>query len=290
MTALVAPADFDYVRPQSLAEALAELASREGAMPLAGGTDLVTMRASGALAPQALVDIKRIDELAGVRADGERIRIGAATTFSGLLADGRLDRTAVGDGAEIVGAVQTRQRATLGGNVCRSSPAGDTLPGLLVLAAEAEVASAAGRRRLPLEQFFLGPGRNALERGELLTALELELGRGASAYQRLTYRAWMDLAVIGVAAWLDLEGGTCRAARIALGGLAPVPLLVPESAEALVGTDLEPGSVDAAVAAAVAAAQPISDVRGTSEYRIAGLRALLPRVIADARARVNGGE
>jgi carbon-monoxide dehydrogenase medium subunit len=286
MSALVAPAEFAYLRPASLAEALDELGAREGALALAGGTDLVTMRASGQLAPKALVDIKGVQELVGVRSENGVVRVGAATAFADLLASGVAGGNAVADGAALVGAVQTRHRATIGGNVCRSSPAGDTLPGLLVLGAEAQLASAKGSRRVALEEFFLGPGQNVLQPGELLTALEFDASRGASAYRRLTYRAWMDLAVIGVAVWLELDGGACRAARVALGGLAPVPLLVPESAAALADTELSPGDLDAAVEAAVAAARPISDVRGTSEHRIAGLRALLPRVVADAWERV----
>jgi carbon-monoxide dehydrogenase medium subunit len=285
VSALVAPAEFAYLRPTTLAEALDALGSREGALALAGGTDLVTMRASGQLAPETLVDIKGVPELAGVRRDDGVVRAGAATPFADLLASGVAGGNAVADGAALVGAVQTRHRATIGGNVCRSSPAGDTLPGLLVLAAEAELASADESRRIGLEEFFLGPGQNALQPGELLTSLEFDSSRGASAYRRLTYRAWMDLAVIGVAVWLELDGDDCHAARVALGGLAPVPLLVPDSSAALAGTELSPGDLDAAVEAAVAAARPISDVRGTSEHRIAGLRALLPRVVADARER-----
>ena len=287
MSAVVAPPPFDYLRPSSLDEAVEALAA-DGAMALAGGTDLVTMRASGQLEPTLLVDIKEIAEIAGVLTPEDGVRVGAATRFADLLATPELDRTALADGAALVGAMQTRQRGTLGGNVCRSSPAGDTLPGLIVLGAELHARGSQGERTIPIGEFFTGPGQNVFGPGELLTAIELPRPAGASAYQRLTYRAWMDLAVIGVAVSLEVDAGSCAAARIALGGLAPTPLAAEAAAAELVGSGLEPEAVDRAVEAAVAVTSPITDVRGTSEYRVEGLRALLPRVIEVARERAGG--
>jgi CO/xanthine dehydrogenase FAD-binding subunit len=281
---VVAPQEFEYECPVTLDEALAALAA-PGAMALAGGTDLVPLRADGKLAPEVLVDIKRIEALAGVTTEGGRVRIGSATRMADLTRSGAVDGTAVGDGAALIGAVQTRERATIGGNVCRSSPAGDTLPGLLVVSASVKARSGERTRTISLDEFFVGPGLNRLDPGELLIEIELDARRGHSAYQRLTYRAWMDLAVIGVAVWLELEGARCSAARVALGGLGPRPLLAEEAAVALVGSSLEPAVIASAVDAAVAITSPITDVRGTRQHRIAGLRALLPRVVQTARAR-----
>lgn len=282
-----APA-FRYARPTSLAEALGILASSDGDTAiLAGGTDFVTMRASDGLRPRQVVDLKGVAGLGGIER-GKVIRIGAATPMAVIA--GRTDRElfALRDGAALVGSAQIRNRATLGGNVCRSSPAGDTLPGLLVLDARLRVSGGSGDRTVELGEFFTGPGTNDLGATELVSVVELPVQDGGSAYQRLTYRAWMDLAVMGVAARLMIRDGSCVEAAVALGGVAPKPILVPETAERLVGTELGPGDVDGAVEAAVAASAPIDDVRGSRAYRIRGIRALMPRVLRTARDRAEG--
>jgi carbon-monoxide dehydrogenase medium subunit len=280
---IVAPRTFDYARPESLAAALELLGP--GTVVLAGGTDLVTMRADGRIEPSTVVDVKAVPDLRFIEHGAEAVRVGATTTMAELAAERGPELMAVVDGAAVVGSVQTRYRATLGGNVCRSSPAGDTLPGLLVLDAVAEAEGPAGSRRVPLREFFTGPGLNALEEGELLTGVAIPLRGGGGAYSRLTYRAWMDLAVMGVAAWIRLEGDACSEASIAIGGMAPTPLLVDDAARTLIGTSLGEAELAAAAASAAEACAPIDDVRGSREYRLQGLRALLPRVVAAARAR-----
>ena len=282
---VVYPPPFSYWRAESVAEASAALRCEPGAIPLAGATDVISMRNSGALAPSLLVDLKRIDELQGIqRADG-KLRLGSCVTIAELAGLEDAQAAALIDGARVFGAVQTRNRATLGGNICRSSPAGDTLPALLALGAEVLIASESDARRLPLDEFFLGPGENALTEGEVLVGVELPGAPGASAYERVTYRAWMDLAVIGVAVRIALDDDRCTDAAIALGGVAPTPLLVPAAATALISSALEHLDVEAATEAALEAANPIDDVRGSRDYRLRALRALVPRMIARARAR-----
>src|SRR5262249_41041510 len=141
---------------------------------------------------------------------------GAAATMKSIHTAARSDFTALSDGASVVGADQTRNRATLGGNVCRASPAGDTLAPLIVLDATAHVSGEKGARQVALRDFFTGPGRTVLEGGELLTSLDLRALSGGSAYRRFTYRSWMDLAVVGVAVWLKLSNSTCTDARVAI--------------------------------------------------------------------------
>jgi CO/xanthine dehydrogenase FAD-binding subunit len=262
-----------YHRPETMAEALELLG--DGVFPLAGGTDVVPLRRSGAIAPEALVDVKRLRELRGIAADG----LGAGEPFDAIAAADDVP-AAVRDGARVVGAWQTRVRATVGGNVCRSSPAGDALCGLLVHDAELELMSQAGTRRVPIREFFIGAGQNVLRPDELLVRMRFGTPSGGSAYERFTYRRWMDLAVVGVAARVVVDDGRCVDAAVAIGGVAPTPLLVPEAAAALVAGDRE-----AAADALVAAAAPIDDVRGTRAHRLRVLRTLGGRVIARAFER-----
>jgi CO/xanthine dehydrogenase FAD-binding subunit len=262
-----------YCRPETMAEALELLG--DGAIPLAGGTDIVPLRRAGALAPEALVDVKRLRELRGLDAGA----LGAGETFAAIAAADGVP-AAVRDGAGVVGAWQTRSRATIGGNVCRSSPAGDALCGLLVHGAAAELVSRTGARRVSMHEFFVGPARNVRRADELLVRLVFPGLPGGSAYARFTFRSWMDLAVVGVAARVAVENGRCVDAAVAIGGVAPTPLLVPGAGAALVA-----GDRGAAADALVAAAAPIDDVRGTRAHRLRVLHTLAGRVIARAFER-----
>jgi CO/xanthine dehydrogenase FAD-binding subunit len=274
----------DYARPGTL-EAVVELLGRDGAHVLAGGTDVVTMRTAGTLAPSCLVDIKHVDELRGVATKCASVTIGAATTCDELARPGTLPPSALIDGAALVGGWQTRTRATVGGNVCRASPAGDTLCGVLVLGGRLELVSRGGARSVAAAEFFTGPGTTVRAPDELLTRIVLPHRRGGSAYRRFTYRNAMDLAVVGVAAWLELHEGRCVDAAIAIGACGPVPRLVPSAAEALVGSAVDTETLAAACTAVVAAADPIDDVRGTRQHRLHVLAPLTRRVVADALTR-----
>jgi CO/xanthine dehydrogenase FAD-binding subunit len=279
----IVPTPFLYTRPETLEAALRAMAE-DGAHALAGGSDLVSLRAAGAIAPRLLVDLKRVGCLRGVTCGPDEISIGATTTMAELAAlrDPRLD--AVIDGAAIVGGAQTRSRATLGGNLCRSSPAGDALCGLLVLDAIVDLRSSGAARSVPVREFFTGPGRNVRAADEIVVAIRLPARRGSSAYRRFTYRRSMDLAVVGVAARLAIEAGRCVEASIAIGAAGPTPRLVPEAARALLG-----GCDDRAIATAsdlvVETASPIDDVRGTRRHRLRVLRSLSVEVLALARSR-----
>ncbi|HLG07262.1 MAG TPA: molybdopterin cofactor-binding domain-containing protein [Gaiellaceae bacterium] len=278
------PGVFVYSRPRVLADALDELAL-DGARVLAGGTDLVTLRAAGVLDASLLVDIKHLPELATITESESGLRIGAAVTMRALAKLEAPSIDALRDGARVVGAAQTRNRATLGGNVCRASPAGDTLPALLVLDATLHADSATGSRSIPISECFVGPGRTSLAPDELLAAIELPRTGGGSAYERATYRAWMDLAVVGVAARLVIEDGVCVDAAIALGGVAATPLLAPRAAQALIGATVDDRSINTAATLAREAASPIDDVRGTRTYRLRMTEVLAARVIRIAHER-----
>lgn len=290
------PRPFAYLRPESLPAALDAMAS-DGAAALAGGTDLVMLRAAGVLEPLSLVDLKSIPELGRIKikAFAGVVIVGATTTMNALvsgLAGHGVD--ALVDGARVVGGVQTRVRATVGGNICRSSPAGDTLPGLLVLGATVSLASSGGIRDVPLNVFFSGPGTNVIRPDELLTTVKVRATReGGSAFGRLTPRHWMDLAVVSVAARIDLDqSGVCRSAAIAVGAAAPTPILVPDAGEVLVGTQVDTNAIDDLCEAIAGALDPIDDVRATRRYRLAAVRPLARRVAKQAldRARESRGE
>ncbi len=270
-----------YRRPTDLDAALALLAAA-GSLPLAGGTDFVPMQRSRSINPATIIDLKHVPELRRVEARNDHVTVGGCVTMAEIGALRGVGIGALTDGANYVGGRQTRARATLGGNVARSSPAGDTLAPLLALDAVARVAGVShGGRDMPLSSFFVGPGQNRLEPGEIITEIVVPAA-GASAYLRFTYRSWMDLAVSGVAVWIRPDGAGLAEARVALCGVGPTPLLVPAAAAALVGP--EPDMAEAS-RALEAAAQPIDDVRGTAEYRLASLQPLLSRALATAMSR-----
>lgn len=273
-----------YAKPRLVSEALAFLAE-ENACILAGGTDLVVMRAHSIVNAASLVDIKGIEALTELQLERSRLRIGACTTLDTLSHHKAFGSNAITDGASVVGGWQTRCRATIGGNICRASPAADTLCGLLVLGCELEVASLAGERTIDAASFFKGPGRTALAPGELLTRINVPFNGGGSAYHRFTYRDAMDLSVAGVAIFLRMEGDRCTEARVAVGACGPTPMLVPDAADALIGTTVNTDAVSAATAAVVAAAKPIDDVRGTRKHRLHVLSPLVRSVARDALNR-----
>ena len=276
---------FEYVRPRSVSAAVDFLSSPD-ALALAGGTDVVPLRASGVLSPKVMVDLKHIGALQSSDRDSGIVRLGACRRMIDVaqLPDGGAE--ALVEGAAIVGAPQTRRRATLGGNVCRSSPAGDTLAPLLVLGARARIAGPKGERTVLVESFFTGPGANVLGPGELLVGIEFATTPGCgSAYQRLTYRRTMDLAVVGVAASVRVENGICVSARVAACAVAPTPILVPDAANELISTDAGSDVLRRVCDAVIASARPITDVRGTAAYRIQVLAPLTDRVVRRAFSR-----
>ncbi|MFF9035352.1 FAD binding domain-containing protein [Streptomyces sp. NPDC014892] len=279
-----------YRRPDNLAEALT-LLDRRPASVLAGGTDLVVLRADGTVdRAHDIVDIKGLSELRGISRDADgTLTIGAATTLRELAWTTVVPPNAITDGAALVGGWQTRVRGTLGGNICRASPAGDTLPGVLAAHAQLELASTTGTRLVPAHDFFTGPGRTVREPNELLTRVIVPASRGASAYLRFTYRRAMDLAVVGVAVHLEIENGRCVAARVALGAAAATPVPAPEAADALVGTELDKPSVAAAAQLVLNTATPIDDGRGSRAHRRTVLPVLAKRAIGIALERAREG-
>ena len=282
-----------YVAPETLDAALGLLAEAGGtARVLAGGTDLLVHMRAGRLAPTLLVDIKRIPELRSLEPCDGGWRIGAAVTGMELIEHGSFAAAWPGivDGVRMIGSIQVKGRATLGGNLCNASPAADGVPGLIAAGALVTLAGPAGRREVPVEQIATGPGRTCLAPGEVLVSFLLPPRPPGSgdAYLRFTPRTEMDIAVVGAGVNLTLDGGgVCRQARVSLGAVAERALLVPEADAALVGTRVEDAALQRLAEAASAACRPIDDKRGTREFRtrVAGVLARRAAARALERAR-----
>ena len=276
--------------PDTVEGAVALLAADPSARPLGGGTDLIVQMRSGRIAPSAVVDLKRIGALTGVRRAGGGFAIGAATPCTSLKEDPELCAAWPGvvEAANLIGSVQVRNRATMAGNLCNASPAADSVPALVAAGATCIVAGPSGTREVPVEAIPVSPGRTSLAPGEFVVEIRLpERGQGGSdAYLRSIPRTEMDIAVVGAAANLAFRGdGTCTSARIALGAVAPTVVLVEEAEAALVGTRLDDPALDAMAEAVKAACNPIDDKRGTISYRKAIAGVLARRVVRIAAER-----
>lgn len=281
-----------YHAPESVEEAVALLDTRPDARPMAGGTDLLVQMQSGRITPGTIVDLKRIERARGIRPYEGGFVIGAATPCTALRKDKALNLAWPGvvEAANLIGSVQVRNRATIVGNLCNASPAADSVPALIAANARCIIAGPAGGREVAVADIPVAPGRTALGKGEFILEIILPARPKGSgdAYLRSIPRTEMDIAVVGAGISLVCDGdGICTQARIALGAVAPTALLVEEAGAALIGSRMEAGAVEKMEAAVRTACRPISDKRGTAEYRTA-MAALLARRtldIAYARAR-----
>lgn len=295
----------DYRAPTTIAEAVALLADRgERARPLAGGTDLLVRLRYGLLEADTVVDIKRIPELNELLYDPQAgLTIGAAVSCCRIYEDAAISAAYPGlmDAVTMIGGVAVQGRATVGGNLCNAAPSADAIPPLIVYGASCRIASGrvAGpwaERSVPVESFCTGPGRNVLGPGEMLVSIHVpapQPGEGAH-YVRFIPRGEMDIAVVGVAASLRLDGDgrLIEAARVALGAVAPTPLWVEAAGAALVGQLPSEETWDQAATLAREAARPIDDVRGEIAQRRHLVGVLTKRALRGAyerAARCQGG-
>ncbi|MDO8531970.1 MAG: xanthine dehydrogenase family protein subunit M [Dehalococcoidia bacterium] len=266
--------EFEYAAPRTVKEAVALLARANGdARCLAGGTDLIAQMKEGRRSPSLIVDIKRIPDLMRLDYVERRgLRLGAGVPCSTIYEHPvvREKYPIIVDACSLVGSLQIQNRASVGGNLCNGAPSADTAPAFLALNATAVVAGPRGRRQLPLTEFFVGPGKTALAPGELLVEIIVPPppARSAGNYLRFIPRNEMDIAVAGVGSVVVLGAkGVCKDARIALASVAPVPLRAHEAEERLRGRPLDAEAIREAGALAAAACKPISDVRGSADYR-----------------------
>jgi aerobic carbon-monoxide dehydrogenase medium subunit len=284
-----------YEAPESLEGVVALLAGAKGeARVLAGGTDLLVQMRADVVDPDLIVDIKRILETRAVTEEKGGWRIGAAVTGAELKEHPRLKKVWPGviEAANLIGSTQVQGRATLGGNLCNGSPAADSVPALIAAGAVASLVGPGGRRELPVEDVMLGPRKLALLKGEIVASFLLppRPPRSSDAYLRFIPRTEMDIAVVGAGVSLSLDANSViSAARVSLGAVAARVLLVPEAAQAIIGSRLDKPAQDRLEAAARAACRPIDDKRGTTEFRIdvAAVLARRSALIALDRARSN---
>ncbi len=279
-----------YESPTTTKEAVALLAQEKGqAYVLAGGTDLLVRLRLDTIEPDLMVDIKRIPAMTEIKKTATGFKIGAAISGATLGKNKALLKAWPGvvEATNLIGSDQVQGRCTMAGNLCNASPAADSVPAMIAAGAKAIIVGKK-KRTVAVEKIITGPGQTILEKGEMIEAITLPAAvkNSADAYLRFIPRTEMDIAVVGVAISLKLKRGVIESARVALGAVAPTPLLVKEAAKAIIGTKLDDEALDALAAACSSACNPIDDKRGTIEYRrrVAGVLAKRTAKIAYERA------
>lgn len=282
--------EFEYAKPAGLKEALRLLARPAvpgGAVPLAGGTDLVAWLRDGAVSPGFLVDVKGLSELRGIRLKAGRLWLGANTTFAEIVEAPLVRKHApiLLEAAGMVASVGVRNRATVGGNLCSAVPCCDSGPALLVYGGTLHVATARGMKNVPAAKWFLGPRRTALAKGGLVVGISIPTGRHAGAFAKLKRYRGEDLAQASVAVRVDAKGVW----QVAYGSVAPTPIRGPK-VERLLRGEKKPSAALLKKAAALAEAEvaPITDIRSSQVYRRLMVGVMLVRAVRLAAARLAG--
>ena len=263
----------DYAAPTSIKETVGLLAQRgDKARLLAGGTDLLVQLRTGRLQPDLVVDVKGIPELNEVAYDSHTgLMVGAAVPCYKIYTNQAVASAYPGliDAVSLIGGIQIQGRASLGGNLCNAAPSGDAIPVMIALGATARITGTNGTREVAVEEFCMGPGQNILQRGEMLTSVHFPppVPNSGAHYMRFIPRNEMDIAVAGAGVSVVLEDGVFKSARVSLASVAPTPLFVKDAGNALTGRPVDDESIRLASGIARDAAKPITDMRGTVEYR-----------------------
>ena len=281
---------FELDVPETLEDCLRLLATRgPDAKLLAGGTDLLPQMKNGVLTPRRVIDLSGVARVKVLEADAKGLRIGAAVPARQVEQDPRVQSgyAGVAEGAALLGSVQVRNLATIGGNLCNAAPSADMAPPLLTLEAVAVIAGPKGERRVPLSDFFTGVRKTVLGPDEILLEIAAPAPgpRSGGSYMRHTPRRELDIAVVGVASQVTLSNGVCSKARIALAAVAPTPVRATSAEAALEGKALTPQLIAQAADLAAQSAKPISDQRGSADFRRHLVRVLTRRTLTTALAR-----
>lgn len=286
----------DFEKPNTVEDAVKLLSDSGGtARAMAGGTDLIVMLRVGhpRVNPDVVVDIKSIPELNELSYDANKgLTVGAAVECYKIYGDDNVNShfSALNDSATLIGGTQIQGRASFGGNLCNAAPSGDSIPNMIAHRAVATITGPSGTREVPVEDICTGPGQTSIGSDELLISINFPsngAGFGAN-YIRFIPRNEMDIAVAGVGASVTIEDGKFTSARVSLASVAPTPLLVEEAGEALVGQPVSEGAIQKAADLAKAAAKPISDMRGTADYRKHLCDVLTRRALNTAVERAQG--
>jgi len=281
-----------YHSPGSFDEAVSLAAKAEGTTRfLAGGTDVLVQMRSDIITPDILIDLKKISKTKSIVRTDAGWNIGIAVSGAEMSEHPELHQAWPGivEAMDLIGSTQIQGRATLVGNLCNGSPAADSVPAMIAAGATVTITGPGGERTAAVEDIPVGPGQTSLEKGEIISALHIPARgeNGGDAYLRFIPRTEMDIAVVGCGVNLRLDGDTISEARVSLGAVAPTVLLVEDAANAIIGTQLDEGAMEALAAAASAACNPIDDKRGTIKFRthVAGVLAKRAAKIAYDRAR-----
>lgn len=283
---------FEYVAPRTLDEAYAAISNGKSTAMLAGGTDVIVQLRENRKHCEQVLDLKHIPELMKLEITPEGgLNIGAAVPCAEIYENAEIAAKFPGiiDCASLIGGTQIQSRASLGGNVCNASPAADSIPALIAHDTILVIGSKNGTRELPVEDFFAGPGQNKLEPGELLVQMKVPPPKPRSGFffNRFIPRNEMDIAVVNAGARIELadDGETITGAKVAIGAVAPTPLVVPAAAEALIGKPANEETFAAAGEAAAEAARPIADMRGSIPQRKHLAKVLTIRALRGAHER-----
>ncbi len=286
----VLPIKFQYLAPKTLEEVVSFLAKHgEETKVLAGGTDLLVKMKQRLIEPTYILNIKEIKELSFIKSNGNSLNIGATTKLNEL-ENSRIIKEkfiALHEAVKAMGSVQIRNMGTVGGNLCNASPAADLAPPLLVLNSKVKAVSTEGEREIPLNKFFLGPGKTSLKPNELLTEIQIPyLPEDTGTSFLKVARTSMDLAKVNVATVLKLKNGKVENCRIALGSVAPTPLRVCEAEKVLLNSEFTAEKVEETAEKASQEIKPITDVRSTAEYRKEVSKILVRRALQKAYERI----
>ena len=283
-----------YTAPSTVDEALELLNNNSDSKVFAGATDLIPQIRSGRPEPAVLVDLKHIQRLTAIGHHNTTWTVGAATPTVAVTSNSKFRAAFPGltEASGLIGSDQIQNRSTWGGNLCNASPAADTVPALIVNKAKAVIASTSGERTVAVDEVVKGPGETVLRANEFVVEFLLNTPppKSADGYLRLIPRTEMDIAIVGAAAALTLNGDMVTAARVVLGAVAPTFVRVLEAETALIGSTLDENTLAAVAGAATAACKPIDDKRGTIQYRQQVAGVLAKRVVKLAAQRAQDKE
>ena len=284
-------ARFDYVAPNSVDEALKLLKDHgENARVLAGGTDLLIRIRQGLVMPSVVIGLKKIQGLDRISFDRkEGLTIGATSLLADVACHPDIQRfyPAVAYAAGETATVQIRNMGTVAGNLCNAAPSADNAPTLIAMGAEVILARVGGVRRLPLEEFFVGPGATSIVQGEILTAIRVPVPppRSGASYQHISARGKVDISAVGIGATATLKGQVCEDVRIVMGAVGPTPMRAFQAEKLLIGKRLTRQQMEKAGQRASVEAKPIDDVRASADYRREMVAVLTRRALAEAQGR-----
>ncbi len=286
--------DTQYLAASTIEEAVNAHSKADGsARFLAGGTDLLVQIKSGIRKPNLVIDVKKIVELNSIEEISENeFVIGASVSGVNLNRNKKFCKLWPGviEAFRLIGSEQIQGRASLGGNICNGSPAGDSVPALIAAGCMALIAGPNGKREVPIEEFHIGPGKTVLNIGEMLVSLKFPKRKihSSDTYLRMTPRTEMDIAVVGCGVNITFENNVCTAARVSLGAVAPTPLLIKQASKIMVGSDLNSEILDKVSKICMDSCDPIDDKRGTIDYRTKVAGVLFKRATLTTIDRIKG--